>query len=469
MTRQSLYLLMGLLVSIGLMIMMPATLCADLPVLPPTPATPSQVGVVAAVQGTVSVGAPGVVGRVVASGQPVYLGEVVKTDAGGHLQILLLDETIFTIGPNSAMAIDTFVYDPATAKGQVGARVVQGVFRFITGKIARREPSAMAVKLPVGIIGIRGTVAAGRVEGERAQVVLLGPGPRNNTGDPPGRVLVTGGGDGAAQGVVLTRPSYGTTIPGLGQAPTPPALVPAAELAAMTGALAPAAEAESGGGNGEGGTVDEGAEEGSASEESGQSAAEGLESFSDTDTLAGTAEGLENSSTVVAQQAAKQTGGIADGIATKDHLRTIQTGQFHYTINGGVGSFVQTSTSGTPVHINGTVSALINIDFGARTFGGTGPAGSSYVTVNTTSYGGSISQTDSIDAQSFASGTGNAVFTGNGSSTYLTGSFTLKNSGGTVAAKGTLDVTYDTFPVLGNVNRQIGSTLTPVEATRDPS
>ena len=59
-----------------------------------------RVGVVAAVSGSVQIEHPGVVGHVANSGQPVFLGDVVQTGAEGRLQILLLDETVFTIGPS---------------------------------------------------------------------------------------------------------------------------------------------------------------------------------------------------------------------------------------------------------------------------------------------------------------------------------------------------------------------------------
>src|SRR5581483_7297571 len=97
---------------------------------------------------------------IIGSGQPLYLNDAVTTDAQGRLQVLLLDETVFTIGPNSSMVLDSFVYDP-NGSSKLSARILKGVFRFVTGKIAKKRPSDMEVKMPVGVIGIRGTIVAG--------------------------------------------------------------------------------------------------------------------------------------------------------------------------------------------------------------------------------------------------------------------------------------------------------------------
>ena len=73
------------------------------------------------------------------------------------MQVLLLDETVFTIGANSDMVLDTFVYEPSTSADIISARLQKGVFRWVTGKVARKDPASMKVILPVGTIGIRGT------------------------------------------------------------------------------------------------------------------------------------------------------------------------------------------------------------------------------------------------------------------------------------------------------------------------
>jgi hypothetical protein len=130
----------------------------------PARAELTQIGAAAAVSGSVQAAAPGAVGRIVQSGKPLYLNDHVTTDDKGHLQVLLADETVFTLGPNSDMVLDEFVYDPASGTGKVAAKITKGAFRFVTGKVARKDPEKMKVKLSVGTIGIRGTTVVGSVD-----------------------------------------------------------------------------------------------------------------------------------------------------------------------------------------------------------------------------------------------------------------------------------------------------------------
>ncbi|OGW91173.1 MAG: hypothetical protein A3D28_04910 [Omnitrophica bacterium RIFCSPHIGHO2_02_FULL_63_14] len=396
---------------------------------------PLQIGVAGAVRGSVELTTPGQVGRIIQSGEPLFLGQLVETDAQGHLQILLLDETVFTIGPNSALTIDEFVYDPHTQAGQVTASAVKGVFRFVTGKIARRNPSDMKVKLPNGLIGIRGTIVAGRIEGQRALVVLLGPGLKNNTGDRPGQISVANAVGTTVQEVTITRPGFGTEIAGPNVPPTPPAQVPAAELDALTQALNPQAPSQPAQPQ-----ADPAAGGPSATEKAGQATVVALESLTETQTTTELSESLGEESTQATQQAASKSAGVADGIATMDQLRTIETGQFHFAF-GTTSSprvFTQTILNGASVNIAGEIHSSVNLDFGARTIGG----GNSHIRGITSGFGsGDIFFNETIEAQSFASLSGNATFTDSGNGVIAT--FTLNNLSGVVGQTATGDLTYD--------------------------
>jgi hypothetical protein len=399
---------------------------------PPAPAVPAQVGVVAAVAGNVEITPPTTVGRIAQSGEPVHLGDRVETDATGRLQILLLDETVFTIGPNSAIVIDEFVYDPQTDAGKISAEVVRGVFRFVTGKIARKDPAQMEVALPAGLIGIRGTMAIGQVEGQHSTVALLGPGARNNTGEPPGQILVSNVVGQQVESVAITRPGFGTEIAGPDAVPLPPFQIPETQMAAMTGALAaPSGQgADSGDQAGAGGAA-------SGSALAGQDQAIAMvASFS--------AEGASALSALFATVSSEAAQQIADGVnkfftgnATLDQLRTIESGQFHYAFADS--AFIQTQKDGAAVSIGGLLTAKVNIDFGARTVGG----GESFVRVDTLNAGGGgdiFEQTPFIQ-NSFASGSGSAVFGSIVSNT--TAALSVKREGSAIGQTADLAVVFD--------------------------
>ena len=103
---------------------------------------------------------------------------------------------------------------------------LEGAFRFVSGRIAKNNPSDMNVKLPVATIGIRGTAVAGEVtEGTpdsppSAEVILLGPGANNNADERAGRIIVGN----AGSSVEISRAGFGTTVSGVQAPPTVPQL-----------------------------------------------------------------------------------------------------------------------------------------------------------------------------------------------------------------------------------------------------
>ncbi len=81
---------------------------------------------------------------------------------GPRLQIMLLDESAITLGPDAQLTIDEFVYDPAnTNTNALSASIAKGAFRLVTGAIARQNPDGTEVKLPNAVLTIRGTTVIG--------------------------------------------------------------------------------------------------------------------------------------------------------------------------------------------------------------------------------------------------------------------------------------------------------------------
>jgi hypothetical protein len=403
---------------------------------------PNQVGVVAAVQGAVPVAAANGTSRPAVGGQPVFLGDVVSTGADSRLQLLLLDETVFTVGPESAITIDRFVYDPATDAGALSAEIMRGVFRFVTGKIAHKDPEQMKVKLPSGTLGVRGTIVVGRVDGARASVALIGPGSftvSNLAGRP--------------QEVSVSRPGFGTVLEAPDQPPAPPAEFAAPDLGAMTASLAPPllppapplgiareGEAPPSGGQPDG-MPPPGMERGPRPGEMrpmgpmmgrlGEKLPAGPAPFGPgMHPIGPTPPPIPPNTT---QQAAQSQTQVTSVIAKMDQLRSIQTGVFHYAALLTTG-FHQTA----PVQRSGPMELKLDIDFGARTIGG---GNSALIVRSLPTDAQSIQETMSIAPQSFATASGDAIFTqttGN-----LTGTFSIKNADGGVANRAKAVAVFD--------------------------
>lgn len=89
-----------------------------------------------------------------ATGDKVYQNEVIKTGADSKGQLLFRDETALTVGPNSEVTLDKFVYNP-NGTSSVSLRATRGVFRFVSGSLPSQ---AYEIKTPAGTLGVRGSV-----------------------------------------------------------------------------------------------------------------------------------------------------------------------------------------------------------------------------------------------------------------------------------------------------------------------
>ena len=107
-------------------------------------------------------------------GDPVYQGDILETSEDGAIGVILADETTFSMAEAGRMVLDEMVYDPGTQEGSINFSIVQGVFTFVSGQVAKTDPDAMTLSTPVATIGIRGTQVGIEIpDGENMRVVLM--------------------------------------------------------------------------------------------------------------------------------------------------------------------------------------------------------------------------------------------------------------------------------------------------------
>lgn len=180
------------------------------------------IGVNSAVKGDVTIQTGEQLAKQAVLTDPVLLGDVINSDKVGSLQVLLKDQTIFTVGPDCELTIDTFVYDPNKNTNSMKAVVSKGMFRFMSGNISKSGKDNITIDSPVASMGVRGTMVEGLVGveaiafarnsgviGENAQVdeqnatlfVLRGPGRNHKTKNRKGEISVTS----AGQTVIVKR------------------------------------------------------------------------------------------------------------------------------------------------------------------------------------------------------------------------------------------------------------------------
>ncbi|MFH1799958.1 MAG: hypothetical protein ABH891_03815 [Candidatus Omnitrophota bacterium] len=96
-----------------------------------------QAGVAAIVKGEVKATTPPEkTTHLLKDGDKIFMGDKIETGAEGQLQIQLLDQTFFTLGPLSSIMVDEFIYDPRNAGAK--ASVVKGIFRAVSDKAAQK-------------------------------------------------------------------------------------------------------------------------------------------------------------------------------------------------------------------------------------------------------------------------------------------------------------------------------------------
>jgi hypothetical protein len=105
-------------------------------------------------------------------GDNVIYNERIETGGSGLVQVLLVDGSTFTVGANSDLVIDEFVYDPGAGTGKLVATFSKGVARFVGGKLSKNR-GGVTVQTPVGTIGIRGGIANLNLAGDPPVFSLL--------------------------------------------------------------------------------------------------------------------------------------------------------------------------------------------------------------------------------------------------------------------------------------------------------
>jgi trimeric autotransporter adhesin len=160
-------------------------------------------------------------------GLDMVRNERIVTGAEGKTQLLFVDGSALTIGPNAELILDEFVYDPVTETGKLAMTATKGVFRVVGGKISKSD--AITLKTPTATLGIRGGIAMANVGGAQGTgffSFLFGK-----------QMTVDGtGADGQPTQQVVTRPGTGVPL-GPGGTLGAPVPIPPGVLANQLGSL----------------------------------------------------------------------------------------------------------------------------------------------------------------------------------------------------------------------------------------
>lgn len=99
-------------------------------------------------------------------GQAVFESDTLRTGSNGHIGVTFTDDTRVSLGPNSDVKLDRFVYAPAEGGLALALQFVRGVAAYVSGRIAKLAPDSVRLETPAAIVGVRGTTLAIRVQPE---------------------------------------------------------------------------------------------------------------------------------------------------------------------------------------------------------------------------------------------------------------------------------------------------------------
>jgi hypothetical protein len=160
---------------------------------------------------------PGAAAHDLSVGAGVVKRERIETSGEGSAQIVFRDASTMTIGRDSAVTIDDFVYNSKAGAGSQGVSVAKGVLRFVGGGVS--HGAGAQLRTPTASIGVRGGTA------------LL------SLGGPCGTLVVNQYGvatvANSTSSEILTRSGYGVCAPPDGPI-SEPFLVPGETIANLT-------------------------------------------------------------------------------------------------------------------------------------------------------------------------------------------------------------------------------------------
>ena len=131
-----------------------------------TPADPSPV--IATVQKVNGMAVVVRQGRTISAGigLEVWKNDTLCTGPDGSIGVVFNDDTLLSLGPESVLVIDEFIFAPRQGKFSFVIRMLKGTAVYLSGLISKLAPESTYFETPSASIGFRGTKFAIKVEGK---------------------------------------------------------------------------------------------------------------------------------------------------------------------------------------------------------------------------------------------------------------------------------------------------------------
>jgi len=80
--------------------------------------------------------------------------------------VVFNDDTMLSLGPDSVLVIDEYIFAPGQGKFSLVIRMLKGTAAYLSGLISKLSPNRRASRLRPASDSIRGTKFVARVEGD---------------------------------------------------------------------------------------------------------------------------------------------------------------------------------------------------------------------------------------------------------------------------------------------------------------
>ncbi|MDO9581479.1 MAG: FecR family protein [Desulfomicrobium sp.] len=97
-------------------------------------------------------------------GDVLHVSDTVMTEEKSSIGIMLEDDTILSLGPNSHLELGDFAFAPQEENYAVAIRLLKGSFAYMSGVIARLAPDKVRIETPDAVIAVHGTSFLVKVE-----------------------------------------------------------------------------------------------------------------------------------------------------------------------------------------------------------------------------------------------------------------------------------------------------------------
>ncbi|WP_323595273.1 FecR family protein [Aliarcobacter butzleri] len=109
-------------------------------------------------------------------GDKIENKDVISTQVNSKIKITFIDNTIVTIGKESSLNIEEYIFNTSTKEAKTELNVLKGAFHTITGEIGKVNPDKFKLKTKSASIGIRGTEFYGdenRIVCTQGRIIVL--------------------------------------------------------------------------------------------------------------------------------------------------------------------------------------------------------------------------------------------------------------------------------------------------------